>query len=257
HLHLLVLYIVSHNLIPRIVGGSNTEEGEWPWQVSLHFVGAAYCGASVISKEWLVSAAHCFQGSKLADPRAWRAHLGMQMQGRAKFVAAVPRIVVHEYYNSRNYDYDIALLQLSTPWPDTMAHLIQPICLPPSSHKARSGDKCWITGWGQKQEAVCMYLHMLRKLGCWSHGSECLPYCVVSVGTRMFCAGLSSGKRDGCKGDSGGPLSCQSNGDGKWFLTGIVSWGYGCGRPNFPGVYTRVSNFAPWIHKYVQPYQDE
>lgn len=81
----------------------------------------------------------------------------MQMQGRAKFVSAVRRIIVHEYYNSRNYDYDIALLQLSTPWPDTMSHLIQPICLPPSSHKARSGDKCWITGWGQKQEAGEFY----------------------------------------------------------------------------------------------------
>ncbi|XP_048150461.1 transmembrane protease serine 7 isoform X3 [Corvus hawaiiensis] len=205
------------NLISRIVGGSNTEEGEWPWQVSLHFGGAAYCGASVISKEWLVSAAHCFQGSKLADPRAWRAHLGMQMQGRAKFVSAVRRVIVHEYYNSQNYDYDIALLQLSTPWPDTMSHLIQPICLPPSSHKARSGDKCWITGWGQKQEADDEGSAVLQK----------------------------------AEGDSGGPLSCQSNGDGKWFLTGIVSWGYGCGRPNFPGVYTRVSNFAPWIHKYV------
>uniref|UniRef100_A0A8U8AWT7 Uncharacterized protein n=1 Tax=Geospiza parvula TaxID=87175 RepID=A0A8U8AWT7_GEOPR len=184
------------NLIPRIVGGSNTEEGEWPWQVSLHFVGAAYCGASVISKEWLVSAAHCFQGSKLADPRAWRAHLGMQMQGRAKFVAAVPRIVVHEYYNSRNYDYDIALLQLSTPWPDTMAHLIQPICLPPSSHKARSGDKCWITGWGQKQEAGSAVLQkaeieIIDQTLCHS------TYGIITA--RMFCAGLSSGKRDGCK----------------------------------------------------------
>ncbi|POI20394.1 hypothetical protein CIB84_015859, partial [Bambusicola thoracicus] len=149
------------NLISRIVGGTNTKEGEWPWQVSLHFVGAAYCGASVISKEWLVSAAHCFQGSKfdlllfptrLADPRAWRAHLGMRIQGRAKFVSAVRRIIVHEYYNSRNYDYDIALLQLSKPWPDAMSHVIQPICVPPFSHKVCSGDKCWITGWGQKQE---------------------------------------------------------------------------------------------------------
>ncbi|XP_048150462.1 transmembrane protease serine 7 isoform X4 [Corvus hawaiiensis] len=239
------------NLISRIVGGSNTEEGEWPWQVSLHFGGAAYCGASVISKEWLVSAAHCFQGSKLADPRAWRAHLGMQMQGRAKFVSAVRRVIVHEYYNSQNYDYDIALLQLSTPWPDTMSHLIQPICLPPSSHKARSGDKCWITGWGQKQEADDEGSAVLQKAEVEIIDQTLCHSTYGIITARMFCAGLSSGKRDGCKGDSGGPLSCQSNGDGKWFLTGIVSWGYGCGRPNFPGVYTRVSNFAPWIHKYV------
>lgn len=90
--------------------------------------------------------------TRLADPRAWRAHLGMRIQGRAKFVSAVRRIIVHEYYNSRNYDYDIALLQLSKPWPDTMSHVIQPICVPPFSHKVRSGEKCWITGWGQKQE---------------------------------------------------------------------------------------------------------
>uniref|UniRef100_A0A8D2PK28 Transmembrane serine protease 7 n=1 Tax=Zosterops lateralis melanops TaxID=1220523 RepID=A0A8D2PK28_ZOSLA len=203
------------SLISRIVGGSNTEEGEWPWQVSLHFVGTAYCGASVISKEWLVSAAHCFQGSK-------------------NYFCLLPP--------SRNYDYDIALLQLSTPWPDTMGHLIQPICLPPSSHRARRGDRCWITGWGsavlQKAE-----VEIIDQTLCHS------TYGIITA--RMFCAGLSSGKRDGCKGDSGGPLSCQRNGDGKWFLTGVVSWGYGCGRPNFPGVYTRVSNFAPWIHKYV------
>uniref|UniRef100_A0A663NCY6 Transmembrane serine protease 7 n=1 Tax=Athene cunicularia TaxID=194338 RepID=A0A663NCY6_ATHCN len=241
----------SSNPISRIVGGTNTEEGEWPWQVSLHFVGAAYCGASVISKEWLVSAAHCFQGSKLADPRAWRAHLGMQTQGRAKFVSTVRRIVVHEYYNSRNYDYDIALLQLSKPWPDAMSHVIQPICLPPFSHKVRSGDKCWITGWGQKQEADDEGSAILQKAEVEIIDQTLCHSTYGIITARMFCAGLLSGKRDGCKGDSGGPLSCQSNGDGKWFLTGIVSWGYGCGRPNFPGVYTRVSNFAPWIHRYV------
>ncbi|XP_009866245.1 PREDICTED: transmembrane protease serine 7, partial [Apaloderma vittatum] len=241
----------SSNPISRIVGGTNSEEGEWPWQVSLHFVGAAYCGASVISKEWLVSAAHCFQGSKLSDPRAWRAHLGMKMQGHAKFVSAVRRIVVHEYYNSRNYDYDIALLQLSEPWPDTVSHVIQPICVPPFSHKVRSSDKCWITGWGQKQESDDEGSAILQKAEIEIIDQTLCHSTYGIITARMFCAGLMSGKKDGCKGDSGGPLSCQSNGDGKWFLTGIVSWGYGCGRPNFPGVYTRVSNFAPWIHKYV------
>ncbi|NXJ68415.1 TMPS7 protease, partial [Rostratula benghalensis] len=241
----------NSNLISRIVGGMNTEEGEWPWQVSLHFVGAAYCGASVISKEWLVSAAHCFQGSKLADPRAWRAHLGMQTQGRAKFISAVRRIIVHEYYNSRNYDYDIALLQLSKPWPDTMSHVIQPICVPPFSHKVRSGAKCWITGWGQRQETDDEGSEILQKAEVEIIDQTLCHSTYGIITARMFCAGLMNGKRDGCKGDSGGPLSCQSNGDGKWFLTGIVSWGYGCGRPNFPGVYTRVSNFAPWIQKYV------
>uniref|UniRef100_A0A672UJA3 Transmembrane serine protease 7 n=1 Tax=Strigops habroptila TaxID=2489341 RepID=A0A672UJA3_STRHB len=242
----------SSNAISRIVGGTSTEEGEWPWQVSLHFVGAAYCGASVISKEWLVSAAHCFQGSNLNCSEVECALL-FYLSHCWQFVSAVRRIIVHEYYNSRNYDYDIALLQLSKPWPDTMSHVIQPICVPPFSHKVRSGDKCWITGWGQKQEAglfLCSSavlqkaeVEIIDQTLCHS------TYGIITA--RMFCAGLMSGKRDGCKGDSGGPLSCQSNRDGKWFLTGIVSWGYGCGRPNFPGVYTRVSNFAPWIHKYV------
>ncbi|KYO22481.1 transmembrane protease serine 7 isoform D [Alligator mississippiensis] len=103
----------SHVHVHRIIGGSDTEEGEWPWQVSLHFVGVPHCGASVIAREWLVSAAHCFQGTRLSDPRAWTAHLGMRTQGKAKFVSSVRRIIVHEYYNSRNYDYDIALLQVS------------------------------------------------------------------------------------------------------------------------------------------------
>uniref|UniRef100_A0A8B9Z537 Transmembrane serine protease 7 n=1 Tax=Buteo japonicus TaxID=224669 RepID=A0A8B9Z537_9AVES len=249
---LLTLWLsAGNNPISRIVGGTNTEEGEWPWQVSLHFVGAAYCGASVISKEWLTRLV-CLLPTRLADPRAWRAHLGMQTQGRAKFVSAVRRIIVHEYYNSRNYDYDIALLQLSKPWPDTMSHVIQPICMPPFSHKVRSGDKCWITGWGQKQEAGEFYSSTILQKAEVEIIDQTLCHSTYGIITaRMFCAGLMSGKRDGCKGDSGGPLSCQSNGGGKWFLTGIVSWGYGCGRPNFPGVYTRVSNFAPWIHKYV------
>lgn len=120
----------------------------WCALLSLAQCWGRWCIVEYFLKRWCVF----LLPIRLADPRAWRAHLGMQTQGRAKFVSAVRQIIVHEYYNSRNYDYDIALLQLSKPWPETMSHIIQPICVPPFSHRVRSGDKCWITGWGQKQE---------------------------------------------------------------------------------------------------------
>uniref|UniRef100_A0A452H597 Peptidase S1 domain-containing protein n=1 Tax=Gopherus agassizii TaxID=38772 RepID=A0A452H597_9SAUR len=67
---------------------------------------------------------------------------------------------------------------------------------------------------------------------------------------RMICAGnLSEDKRvDSCQGDSGGPLMCQRS-TGHWVILGIISWGYGCGRKDSPGVYTKVSKFVPWIKK--------
>lgn len=95
---------------------------------------------------------HSFS-TRLSDPTPWTAHLGMYVQGSAKFVSPLRRIVVHEYYNSQTFDYDIALLQLSIAWPETLKQIIQPICLPPAGQKVRGGEKCWVTGWGRRHEA--------------------------------------------------------------------------------------------------------
>ncbi|XP_037381470.1 transmembrane protease serine 7 isoform X3 [Talpa occidentalis] len=68
----------SSSTLIRIIGGTDTQEGGWPWQVSLHFVGSAYCGASVISREWLLSAAHCFHGNRTRLLCRWKWKLHME-----------------------------------------------------------------------------------------------------------------------------------------------------------------------------------
>lgn len=64
----------------------------------------------------------------------------------------------------------------------------------------------------------------------------------------VICAGMPQGGRDTCQGDSGGPLLCRVPGSAtRWYVAGVVSHGEGCARPNEPGVYTRVSQFVPWL----------
>ncbi|XP_053716079.1 transmembrane protease serine 7 [Synchiropus splendidus] len=235
----------------RIVGGANSVEGEWPWQVSLLFSGHLYCGASVLSSDWLISAAHCFSKDRLSDPRHWSAHLGMLTQGSAKHVAEIQRIVVHQYYNAYTFDYDVALLRLKKPWPSSLSPLVQPVCLPGPSHTVTDSHSCWVTGWGYRSEDDKVLPSTLQKAKV-SVLSQ--TECKKSYGTvspHMLCAGVPSGERDACRGDSGGPLACQAPAGGRWFLIGIVSWGAGCGRPNLPGVYTRVNKFTSWISSHI------
>lgn len=74
-------------------------------------------------------------------------------------------------------------------------------------------------------------------------------YCNSQYGGRitpqMICAGFQEGGKDTCFGDSGGPLTCQQNGEKQ--LVGIVSFGRGCARPNYPGVYVRLTAVRDWI----------
>ncbi|XP_042858074.1 trypsin-1-like [Penaeus japonicus] len=142
----------------------------------------------------------------------------------------VKTVILHEKYDPKGYDYDIALLRLS-----------RAVCLPADDTKTYAGMNGIASGWGalrengtQPNKLMEVTLPILNP-NCWDK----------AVTDRMLCAGLPEGGKDTCQGDSGGPLCVQEN--NKYVQVGVVSFGEGCAKPRSPGFYARVSKFLSWI----------
>ncbi|XP_041651915.1 ST14 transmembrane serine protease matriptase a [Cheilinus undulatus] len=234
----------------RIVGGQDAEDGEFPWQVSLHVRNFGHvCGASIISQRWLVTAAHCVQDDgkrRYSQPGTWEAYLGLHNQraiGNTVVRRSLKRIISHPNYNAYTFDNDIALMELDSPI--NYSEHIQPICLPAAQHDFQTGSNVWITGWGATREggfaATVLQKAQVRII----NHSVCDTLLGGQLTSRMTCAGVLSGGVDACQGDSGGPLSSPAG--TRMFLAGVVSWGDGCARRNKPGVYTTVTKYRGWI----------
>uniref|UniRef100_A0A8C7IKF8 ST14 transmembrane serine protease matriptase a n=1 Tax=Oncorhynchus kisutch TaxID=8019 RepID=A0A8C7IKF8_ONCKI len=234
----------------RIVGGQDAEEGEFPWQVSLHIKNAGHvCGASIISQHWLVTAAHCVQDdakTRYSQPGVWEAYLGLHVQKQnSKNVQKrnLRQVISHPYYNAYTFDNDIALMELDSPV--TFSDYIRPICLPSPQHTFPQGNSVWITGWGATREggsgASILQKAQVRII----NSTVCNRLMGGQITSRMTCAGVLTGGVDACQGDSGGPLS--SPGTSHMFLAGVVSWGDGCARRDKPGIYSTVTKFRGWI----------
>ncbi|XP_041725627.1 transmembrane protease serine 6 [Coregonus clupeaformis] len=234
----------------RVVGGVNATEGEWPWQVSLQIGGRHVCGGALVSNQWVVSAAHCFYDDRLS-PRAWTVYLGKLLLNRSSQMEEairVQQILLHQYYDDETHDYDLALLRLERPVaPGTLA---QPACLPSPTHQHEPELLCWVTGWGALREGGSPS-NVLQKVDVRLVSEDaCFRSYGYMVTPRMLCAGYRSGEKDACQGDSGGPLVCQES-SGRWFLAGVVSWGKGCGRADYYGVYTRITKLTGWIKEHI------
>ncbi|XP_060107170.1 suppressor of tumorigenicity 14 protein [Heteronotia binoei] len=238
----------------RIVGGTNSEEGEWPWQISMQTKSSGHvCGASLISQRWLVSAAHCFNDPKvpsLSETKTWTIYMGLLDQQNKDSPnvqkRGLKRIIVHPYFNDFIYDNDISVAELDSPV--TFTKYVQPICLPDTTHEFPVGKVIHVTGWGATAEegpgANILQKAEIRVI----NRTICGPLLSSPLTPRMICVGVLEGGIDACQGDSGGPLtSIEIN--NKMFLAGVVSWGEGCARRNKPGAYTRVALFRDWIRE--------
>ncbi|KAM4696120.1 coagulation factor IX [Rhinophrynus dorsalis] len=239
---------VTEDYNTRIVGGTNSLKGEFPWQVHLvNTFGLGFCGGSVINEKWIVTAAHCFlkegEFTVVAGEHNTEASDGTEQNRK------VARIILHPLYNATMnlYNNDIALLELEKPL--ELNDYVKPICIGSKNfteHLLRTEAYSMVTGWGyvwfRGRPAI-----VLQKLAVpYITRAICKKANRIHFSVNMFCAGYADQAKDSCQGDSGGPHATAYK--NVWFLTGITSWGDKCAKKGKYGVYTRLSRYTDWIH---------
>lgn len=250
----------------RIINGQTVNITQVPWQVAVvsssepndYF--AQSCGGSILSENWVLSAAHCFvfpDEPEVPDKTAADIEivagvttLGVDVGSRI----AVEKIISHPDYATGPTTNDIALLKLASPL-NLNGSTKKAIALPFSEDKASwpaVNTPATVSGWGNTSTdsdnpnypsglmaATVDVLTDPPETQCGSYStSSYLP-------ESMLCAAEMTVGKDACQGDSGGPLAIEVS--GSWTLAGIVSWGIGCAQPQYPGVYTRVTSYLDWI----------
>ncbi|KFO78143.1 Enteropeptidase, partial [Cuculus canorus] len=235
----------------RIAGGNDARRMAWPWIISLHFNSKPLCGASLISHEWLVTAAHCVYGRQL-KPSQWKAVLGLYDQSDTTepsiVVQIIDQIIINPHYMKTTKDSEIALMHLQNKVQYT--DYIQPICLPEKNQQFLPGIHCSIAGWGGITNGDCSSNILQEAEVPLISNEKCQQWMPeYSITENMICAGYEMGGVDSCKGDSGGPLTYEDG--NKWVLVGVTSFGSPCALPKRPGVYVRVSMFVDWIKNII------
>jgi len=251
----------TEKLDKRIAGGSEAKKGQFPWMVSLRDEsknGQHQCGGSIINRQWILTAAHCFKWTR--NPSLWTVVAGEHDASDAdeghEVQVGVNRIFLHNYDKLTKVN-DVALMLLDEPLPDRddpednhvdKDDWINEICLPTTDDVARVGDVCHVMGWGAlNYDGVASDILEEVTIPILDLNNCTEKYERNIIDNSQICAGHLEGGMDTCQGDSGGPLACQRS-DGTFYIAGLTSYGFPyCAAKGWPGVYTKTAAHLAWI----------
>ncbi len=266
---------------PQVIGGWDASINDFPFMTALVLnqaiatndgkrfaAGTRWCGATLISSRWLITAAHCVHPNQN--------NLGFNLrpemigvvsnedyipnQGvNPNTLVGVRRVITHPSFQAATYRNDIALIELTQALPQSRALLPNRSTAQQLTQVGNSGT---VLGWGSTTAPAnagtaatpLQFPNQLQQTSLpFIDNNRCKQLLAgIFISNDMLCAGLPQGGRDACLGDSGGPLLAKVQ--NSWALVGVVSFGSGCAEAGKPGVYTNLGNyFDNFINRYVLP----
>lgn len=244
----------------RIINGARVMQNQYPFLASLlenHKASYSYsrrqtekeyqlaCGGALVAPDVVLTAAHCV--SKIV-----RVQLGVHSQilavegedDRVETFDIVDQRI-HGDFNNWYLRYDFALLKLNA------TSQYPPVRWNTDKNIDFGNTELRVMGWGVTEHGsnIPSDLPMFANITYLDNDLCACSYGRNLVRDEMMCARARN--TDACQGDSGGPLAFDDKETGEPRLAGVVSWGYGCAKPLYPGVYGRISEVSDWIYEEV------
>ncbi|XP_071514799.1 chymotrypsin-like elastase family member 2A [Panulirus ornatus] len=231
----------------RIYNGEETEPNEYPWQVWLVTLWtdrrAASCGGSIISSQWVMTAAHCLSRSNIPVTI-----IRVTVGAHDRLIPGTTggyNVYASAYAIHWNYGfpaYDIALIHLQQPL--TLSRTVMPVCLPPSSWVKDDfvNEVITVSGWGRTEEGTApRNLRDIETKGV--SLSTCRSVYGQGLSDTVLCTDGTK-LRKVCYGDSGGPAMIERN--RRMYQVGVVSFTGSCSSTR-PDGHCRVARMVGWI----------